>query len=200
MKQIIGIDIDDVLAANAEGFVKFSNERWGMHLRPEDYKEHWAEVWKVDLKEFERRAIELHDSGVIATYRHNDAALPVLQELKQSYILLAMTSRQLVSEQLTRDWMEKHYKGIFDDIKFTGIFDGPLDLSLHLRTKSDLFTEHKVTYVIDDQLKHCLAAAELGIDTLLFSNYTWNQTDEALPEKVVQVSDWQAVLEYFRAQ
>ena len=200
MKQIIGVDIDDVLAANAEGFINFSNQRWGTRLRPEDYTEHWAKLWQVDIEEVERRAGELHDSGVIAAYRHNDAALPVLQALKADYTLLAMTSRRISIEQLTRQWIDTHYKGIFDDVKFAGIFDVPVNAEIHTLTKSDLFSQHKVDYVIDDQLKHCMAAADLGIDALLFGNYTWNQTDQALSGKVARVSDWQAVLEYFNAR
>lgn len=64
-KQVLAIDIDDVLAANAAGFVRFSNERWGTNLAVDDYDEHWAKVWEVDEVETARRAIELHESGVI---------------------------------------------------------------------------------------------------------------------------------------
>lgn len=49
MKRLtIAVDIDDVLADNAAGFVTFSNERWGTNLTPDDYGEHWVKVWQVD--------------------------------------------------------------------------------------------------------------------------------------------------------
>ena len=47
----IAIDIDDVLAENAIGFVAFSNERWGTRLSVDDYSEHWSEMWRVDSEE-----------------------------------------------------------------------------------------------------------------------------------------------------
>ena len=64
----IAIDIDDVLAENAIGFVAFSNERWGTRLRVDDYSEHWSEMWHVDREEAERRAHVFHDSGAIKGY------------------------------------------------------------------------------------------------------------------------------------
>ncbi len=53
---IIAIDIDDVLADYAAGFVKFSNARWGLNLTIADYDEHWGNVWGVDVDEVRRRA------------------------------------------------------------------------------------------------------------------------------------------------
>lgn len=66
----IAIDIDDVLAENAIGFVAFSNERWGTRLSVDDYSEHWSEMWRVDSEEAERRAHAFHDSGIIKGYAH----------------------------------------------------------------------------------------------------------------------------------
>ncbi len=195
-KPIIAIDIDDVLAANAEGFVAFSNERWGTKLLPADYTEHWADVWQVDIGEANQRAMVLHDSGVIGGYRHFDEALPVLTGLCKRYDLIAITSRRISIEKLTREWIDKHYEGIFSDIQFAGIFDGPISLDRLHRTKADLFVSNDVKYVIDDQLKHCLAAAELNINVVLFGEYPWNQIDE-LPAGVTRCKDWAAVLEYF---
>lgn len=198
-KQKIAIDIDDVLAANAEGFVAYSNEKWGTNLRVEDYDEHWAEVWKVDMAETERRAVELHDSGIIAAYKHFNEALPILKKLSDRFDLIAITSRRRSIERLTREWIAKHYAGVFMDVQFAGIFDEPVHHEMLKKTKVDLFTSNNVSYVIDDQLKHCLAAAALGIDTILFGNYAWNQA-AALPANITRCHDWAAVDEYFDAR
>ena len=58
----IAVDIDDVLAENAAGFVKYSNEKWGTNLTVDDYDERWGAIWKVDSLEVERRAQEYHNS------------------------------------------------------------------------------------------------------------------------------------------
>ena len=61
----IAIDVDDVLAENAAGFVAFSNQRWGTTLQVDDYDEHWAKIWNVDNEEVERRAKEFHNSSLM---------------------------------------------------------------------------------------------------------------------------------------
>lgn len=199
-KKVIAVDIDDVLAANAEGFTAYSNERYGTTLLPADYHEHWAELWKTDLAETERRSAELHDSGIIASYRHDDQALPVLTGLHQNYSLIIITSRRSSVEQLTRQWLTEHYGELFDDIKFARIFEGPFEPGVVSRTKADLFTSNQVSYAIDDQLKHCLAGAELGIETILFGDYPWNRTAAKLPKNVTRCKDWLAVKEFFDAR
>lgn len=52
-KRTIGIDVDDVLSQSAVGFVAYSNQRWLTNLTPDDYDEHWAEMWKIELAEAE---------------------------------------------------------------------------------------------------------------------------------------------------
>ena len=50
--------------------------------------------------------------------------------------------------------------------------------------------------MIDDQPKHCLSAAECGVEALLFGNYRWNQLAD-LPDRVTRVQDWEEVERYF---
>lgn len=195
-KPVIAIDIDDVLSANAEAFTAFSNQRFGTSLQATDYDEHWARMWGVDMAETERRAVEFHASGVVAEYSRKDNAREVLQELSSRYKLIVVTSRRRSIESHTRAWIAEQYPDIFDDILFAGIYDEGLKKEHFQMTKSDLFTSSAVSFVIDDQLKHCLAAVELGIETILFGNYSWNQADE-LPALLTRCENWLAVGEYF---
>ncbi len=63
MKSIIAVDIDDVLAAEAEFVVAYTNEHWGGSYTLEDYTEAWNLFWGVDVDEVERRAEILHRPG-----------------------------------------------------------------------------------------------------------------------------------------
>ena len=78
-KKTIAIDIDDVLAANAENFVEFSNKKWGTHLRPDDYTEHWAELWDVDFDEVEKRRDIIVSEKVFLKHRWFEDAKKVLK-------------------------------------------------------------------------------------------------------------------------
>lgn len=197
VRPTIAIDIDDVLADNAKGFVAFSNQRWGTTLSVDDYDEHWAKLWQVDNEETESRANEFHNSGAFSTYNHSPSVRLVLEKLKKDYNLIVITSRRLQTKAETTLWINQHYPGISDDdhIHFAGIWDAISDLSIS-RTKGELSRELGANYIIDDQLKHCLAAATLGIQALLFGDYPWNNIAN-LPSNVQRVEDWPGVLRYF---
>lgn len=66
-------------------------------------------------------------------------------------------------------------------------------------TKGELAKSIGADYIIDDQIKHVLAAAELGIRGILFGDYAWNKAD-VLPDNVTRVNDWQEVLNYFETR
>jgi uncharacterized HAD superfamily protein len=200
LRPTIAVDIDDVLSANAEGFVAFSNRRYGLQLVPENYSEDWRQVWQVDLAEAEQRANDFHESGVVSDYLAIAGAQSVLQSLKAEYRLIAVTSRQNRIAGRTLDWLDKHYSDIFENVLFAGIFDSKVhDAGMLKRTKVDVLQQHRASYLIDDQLKHCLAAAQAGIPSVLFGDYRWNQAD-SLPEGVTRCSGWAAVEEYFRGR
>jgi len=197
----IAIDIDDVLADNAKGFIQFSNDRWGTTLQPSDYQEHWSNMWQVDHDEAERRSLEFHEFGGHVGYEHIDHAFEALMLLKERYDLVIVTSRRRRVKGETLAWLDQHYPGIFteDQIYFAGIWDEGITEERYAGTKVDIIKELDAQYLIDDQLKHCLAAAEEGVQVLLFGDYSWNQI-EVLPKNMTRVNGWKAVLEYFNGR
>ena len=195
----IAVDIDDVLADNAAGFVDYSNKKWGTSLKIEDYDEHWAEVWKIDSRDVvEARAAEYLQNAP-RHFKYDDEALPVLRRLSKDYRLQIVTSRRIWMKNDTEEWIDKHYPGIFneDTIHFAGIWDDDSDHAYkNMKTKADVVERIQADFLIDDQLKHCLAVAENNRKALLFGQYNWNQSN-SLPENVTRVDDWQAVEQYF---
>lgn len=194
-KKTIAIDIDDVLSANAAGFIAYSNLQWGTNLKEEDYDEHWAKLWGTDHAETQRRAVNFHLSGVVGQYEHDPTALPILEELAKEYRLVITTSRRKELVLETTQWLNKYFNGIFEEIHYAGMWD-EFNESSHTATKAELCREIGADYLIDDQPKHCIGAAEADIPALLFGEYTWNK-DVQLPDNVTRVKDWQAVKEYF---
>lgn len=194
-KPTIAVDIDDVLSATAGAFVAWSNQQWGTNLTVEDYQEHWGDMWQVDLAETERRAGEWFSSGVARTYQRRDQSTAVLTQLSKRFRLIITTSRSKPLRADTHEWLEEHYKGIFEEVHFSGIYDGVLDDRMAVLTKGDLFKSLGVRYAIDDQPKHCVAALEHGAEAILFGDYPWNRGD--FPAGVTRCKDWQGVLEYF---
>lgn len=195
-KPIIAIDIDDVLADYALGFIEFSNAHWDTRLTIDDYDEHWANVWKVDMAEVRRRADLIHEKRLVKDLTHKLEAPPVLERLSQRFDLVVVTSRRVQNKEDTLAWLQLYYPMLStQNVTFSGFFDTINDTSIH-QTKGSIISSVGASYMIDDQLKYCLSAAECGVEALLFGNYRWNQLAE-LPAKVTRVHDWAGVEAYF---
>jgi uncharacterized HAD superfamily protein len=195
-KPIIAIDIDDVLAAEAAFVIAYSNQHWNHRLTVDDYQEFWEAMWSVDHDEAERRSIELHAPGVEGSYEPLAGACAALERLRERFNLAVVTSRREMVRQETLDWLDRQIgKDVFSQVVFTGIWDTGV-VGAHQLTKTEILRSFGVSYLVDDQLKHCRAAAESGVRAVLFGNYPWNQAD-SLPDGVVRCADWAAVEEYF---
>jgi 5'(3')-deoxyribonucleotidase len=195
-KQTIAVDVDDVLASSAQGWVDYSNQKWGTNLTVEEYQEDWSAMWKVDFEETMRRADHLHATGVVLTFKPYEEARDVLTELAKWYKLIVLTSRNSTARDDTFGWLNDHFGGIFDEIHLAGFYDVKEKAALQ-RTKAELLAGLGADYLIDDHPKHCLATAESGISTVLFGDYAWNRDIGKLPAGVTRCNDWAAVKEYF---
>ncbi len=189
-KQIIAVDMDDVLALHAEAFVEFSNKHYGTDLTKETYDERWANLWHVDNDEIERRALEFHTPENIAAYGRIDEAVPALKKLCETYELVIVTARSKNAIEATYAWLDKHFPGIFSGVHFVPIWEPGNTV-----TKAQICREIGAEYLIDDVVRHCDLAMQGGIQALLFGNYNWNRGE--IEPGVVRVQNWTAVQEYF---
>lgn len=197
-KQTIAVDVDDVLAAEREYIIAYSNKHWGYELTLDDYRENWEKMWDVDFQTVRRRADELHAPGMIASYRLMEGSRQALQALSQDYRLVILTSRRQITKDETLIWLNEVFADVFSEVHFTGFWDSDKPGG-HLLTKGQLAKQIGAHYLIDDQAKHCFAAAEAGIVSILFGDYAESRGLE-LPLRVVRCQDWNGVLRYFDAQ
>ncbi|MDQ5885809.1 MAG: hypothetical protein QG628_206 [Patescibacteria group bacterium] len=196
-KQVIAVDLDDVLASSASAFVEYSNKKWGTNLEVDDYSEHWAQMWGIDIAEALKRRDHIYEQQVQIKLRSMDNAKDVLVHLARNYRLIIVTSRPIVLQKGTIEWIEKYYKGLFEDIHFAGIWDGKHSLDhANTLTKASIIQELRADYFIDDHPKHCFAVAEAGVQSILFGDYSWSRGLK-LPERVTRAENWNAIKEYF---
>jgi uncharacterized HAD superfamily protein len=200
-RQVIAVDIDDVLSASVEGMVAYSNERWGMHLTPEDYTEAFAVFWGVTEDEaINQRIPEMLGSGLFGRHRCIENAPEVLALLQQKYNLVAVTSRRKILQPDTDMWLARHLPGVFREVHYVGIWDGPHEITEALkRDKTAICKQLGAEYLIDDHEKHCVSAASAGIETILFGDYKWNRDTVLLPN-MTRAKDWKAVAGYFNVE
>ena len=198
-KPTIAIDVDEVLADYASEFVLMSNKHWGTDFKTHDYHEDWLSLWGVDLNEAVARGQVMLEDRMHERLKHDDEAVTVLNKLAENFTLKILTARNLKAKDITLEWLGRHYPMFApEDVNFAGIWDNP-EPDAARQTKGAIAKSLGVDYLIDDQLKHCLAAHEHGITALLFGNYSWNHTDN-LPSGITRVSNWSAVEEYFKSK
>lgn len=195
-KELIAVDIDDVLTFSAEGLVAYGNERFGLEQTVDDFNEHVTEMWGLSHEDAETAITDYLQSGRLATLRPIPAARPVLADLKELYRLVALTSRRDITKEVTKQYLDHFYTGIFDTVYHSGIY-GSGSRTAHTVTKAEMLQELGARYLIDDQLKHCLGAVSVGAVAILHGDYAWNQTQDPLPEGVVRCSTWADIKAYF---
>ena len=194
-KKIIAIDIDNVLALSVEAEIKFSNERWGTSFAAHDFNEDLASMWQVTHEEAEERWVEFLSTDPMRSYGVIPTAKAALEKLKKDHVLLAVTSRRTFLRPITQEWLDSNYPNVFKKLHMAGIFgEGKKDA--HLLTKAEILEEIGAAYLIDDQLKHCEGAVSVGVEAVLFGDYSWNKHAK-LPTGITRCQTWADVLEYF---
>ena len=169
MKPTIAVDIDNVLANTAESFAQYSNTTWGTNISEADFSEDFTRVWGVSYEEALRRMDEIYETDLFLSITPKVGAHDAVRSLKGKYDLVVLTSRRKSNAEHSLDWVETHYPGCFSEVYFSGIYDNNLaDPSLLNLTKGQILQQIGASYLIDDEPKHCISAANLGIPSILF--------------------------------
>jgi 5'(3')-deoxyribonucleotidase len=197
-REIIGIDIDDVLSSQVDILIEFSNNNYGTTLKHEDFKrpgEYWSyfeNLWDVDKEEARRRYDEFLNNKYPLKQKVLKSTVEVINKLKKYYELHIVTSRGADYLDDTIEWLERHVPNVFKGVHFVDLWSNDNQKV----TKAKICKDIGAGYLIDDNLEHCNLAAEVGVHALLFGEFGWNLDKKPHP-LVVAVSNWQEVLDYF---
>ena len=210
-RPIVAVDIDDTCADYASAFAEVSNRLFGANLTAEDYDENWQVAWNAGPAECSRRVDLIAQENFTPHLKLIDGARDVLTALAKQFDLRVVTSRPTFLAPQTRGWIDENLPDIFTIIHHTTSRNLVAEGAAGARvSKGDFCRGIGAQYLIDDQPKHCLSAAEFiansrgeilpGIQSLLFGNYRWNRDfsrEVGVFGSIVQVTDWAAVAKYF---
>jgi uncharacterized HAD superfamily protein len=192
-KPIISVDIDDVLVPHVEDLISWHNKEYGTKMDLVHYHSKNPKDWgSKTIEEAIKRVQRFFTTPDFLDAKPMEDAASALSSLSENYTLIVITSRDNIIEDVTNNWLSRHFPEIFKEAHFTARFN----LEGKSGKKSAVALNAKAEYLIDDTLENALDAAEAGIKVLLFGDYPWNQLKE-LPGGVTRVKDWRGVLEYF---
>lgn len=193
-KEIVAVDIDEVLFPFVDEFAKHHNELYGTKLRQSDFTSYKFE--EVLAGSFEDALAKVYAFNEL---EHLDIAplvdLEGLQEITDRYALVAVTARNPRFERQTNQWISQHFPNVFTDIKMIGyapVMERPV-------TKVAVCLELGAIALIDDSVSHVSECAAEGVTGILFGDYPWNNT-EILPPNVYRCTDWQQVRDCLNKQ
>ena len=203
-KPVLLTDIDGVLTRYYEDLVAESKARWGVVY---DINEDHTKLWGVGYDEGLRRLQELRDDGFYSRLGHDEDAVEVLEDLSETYTIVAVTSRPIHLEQITSEWLEDRYGKSIHLTMHAGIFDDhTISYEQQLRsTKAGLVRRLRnsgvnVAWFVDDEPKHAGGvASETGMSTI-HARKDWHSLEvlSALPKNVVCLDNWKQIHTHIR--
>ncbi|MEK7471671.1 MAG: hypothetical protein AAB624_00290 [Patescibacteria group bacterium] len=196
-QQLIAIDIDDVIAASTESVRLLANERTGSNLTEDHYKtagEYWGyyeRVWREhDLED------KLSYQDLSAEMAIDQLHVPLLAgaeigvaTLLEKHKTVLITSRDPGWELATIKWTKHHFGERIPELYFSRNHKDTKE-----KTKGELCIELGATWLIDDNVEHCLSAIKVGVGAVLFGEYGWQQNKS---KELIHCKDWSAVIEFF---
>lgn len=192
-KPIVAVDCDDVLVPNFEVLIKWYNQEYGTgvtlaHNNGMDPKPWGTDSIQVAIKRVQR----FFETDEFKSSVPFDEAVQALRQLSEHFTLILVTARDEIIEEVTREWLERHFQGIFSSAHFTMHYN----LDGKKRSKAKVAVTEGAEYLIDDTPAMVNEAARAGVRGVLFGDYPWNRADKLLAG-VTRCKDWAAVLEYF---
>lgn len=186
----IGIDIDDVLADFAGGWIPFHNKHEKLDLTIDDIFDYdLRKVLNVSIDEVMRRIYHFYDSPEFENLSPISGSKKCLERLVSSNQLIVITSRPNYIEEKSLRWLARHYGEPFDEIIFTqqiGKYAQKAALS-----KTTVCLEHEIDVLIEDAPEYCFDAAKAGV-TVLMMDKPWNVQTQLL-DNMDRVMSWKEI-------
>lgn len=187
----IAIDIDDVLADLKPVLNKFYNKRHGTNFNVEDYKYHDLEkTWGGTQENAVKIVEEFYQSPDFLNIRPVPYSPECVLRLSQNHNLFSITSRPETIRLQTRQFLQKYFFGVINNVFHTGQYTLPAS---HI-SKASICLEEKADAIIEDCLEIAMDCVNRGLKTFLL-NAPYNQLNgayskESLSPNFIRVQNW----------
>jgi 5'(3')-deoxyribonucleotidase len=193
-KEILAMDIDEVVFPFVAEFVTWHNGEYGTSLLPDNFHSYDFEVvLGTTTKE------TVHRVHAFIEHEHShmgvspiDIADKAVHRLSNRFDIHAVTARHPSFRKVTEEYLTEHYGDVIKEITLVG-HAATMDV---LVSKAEVCQELGASALIDDSIGHVTGCAEVGIAGVLFGDYPWNQAEQLHPD-IVRCVDWPEVLEHF---
>jgi uncharacterized HAD superfamily protein len=185
----IGVDLDEVLADYLTAVLKYYNPTKGTNLKREDFFSYdFWKVWGGTVEEMIDELYAFYQSPYFKSMGLVKGAKEGIEELRKNHDLFIITSRQDDISEVTRNWVEENFPGVFSGVYFVNNYSR----SGQRRTKVEVCDQLKIEVLLEDQTKYALECVSDNRKVILF-DYPWNQ-ELNQKEGIFRVDDWPKAL------
>jgi 5'(3')-deoxyribonucleotidase len=194
-KEIVALDVDDVLFPCSARVCEYHNETYGTSLKPADfYVTDLHEVFGCSPEE-ERRRMHIFDhEGHTQIGEPLAGALEAVAMLRKRYDLVVVTSRPVTAEEQTLNWLDAYFPNTFAQVQVR-VCGNHYGNCTDFVPKPIACKELGAVALVDDQVRHAMACAEDGMQAILFGDYAWNQLEASHPN-LRRALDWAEVCKF----
>ncbi|KAE9036273.1 hypothetical protein PR003_g9483 [Phytophthora rubi] len=150
----------------------------------------WTSVWGDGD---ESKTHKFYESKHFEELEAVPGAFEALKPLRKHFSLLAITDRPRFVEKQTREWLDRHFAGVFDKLVFADE-DSPEHL---VARKKELYDEFKVKVVVGSDVAVLAEAAQDVGHVVVVGSVPWTKEGTEAHRGVVQVAEWTAAPEVF---
>ncbi|OGB73662.1 hypothetical protein A3K24_02370 [candidate division Kazan bacterium RIFCSPHIGHO2_01_FULL_44_14] len=187
----IAVDIDDVLSEWTREFLKWYNARYGTTYTYEDMVDYrWSRWMNISSKQALDDVYEFHETKEFRKLPLLSGAKEAVAELVKEHELYAVTGRQNVTAEITHQWVDKNFPGVFKGIE---IVNGNNRDGSHTLTKGEVCERLGCKILIDDDTRHIESLLKHGVQAIIFNKH-WNEYHR-LPDSIMRANNWPEILE-----
>ena len=116
---MIGVDLDEVLGGFIPALCLWHNHVYETNLTAASFHSYrFCDVWGGTNEEATDKVHAFFETTFFTELEPIEGAKEALTAIHDSFDLVVITSRQHVIQDKTREWLEKHFSGIFKEVMF----------------------------------------------------------------------------------
>lgn len=191
----IALDLDEVLCPFARPFHSFHRGNRRCSSKPMKYY-NFARHYGMSDHQSKLEVASFYNSKECADITPLEFSQDAVSLLNEQYMLTVVTGRQYYARDVTYDFIDKYFHGMFHDVIFTNSFslNGP-EVS-----KSDVCKDIKAGLLIDDNLNTCIDVTNEELDAYLFGDYDWNRgSSKNAYIHIPRISNWENFIKHQKA-
>jgi 5'(3')-deoxyribonucleotidase len=187
----IAVDLDEILSEFLREFIVWYNQKYNTTWTFEEMSDyHWENFMYSTTKQAVEDQYEFFKTDNFVNLPLVEGAREGTIALSKNHQLYLVTARQNIIRDATKEWIDKHFPNIFQEIVYGNHYslDGTAS-----KSKGEMCNTLKCEVIIEDNLHHMEDLLNSNVKLILLTK-PWN-VDSNLPSEVIRVNNWTEILQ-----